>query len=158
MVRIFGAALMLAGLSFSSPAFADEAERLDLARRIVATRSEDVEMQFFDATLPYYMAAVEQSASFSEAERERMPDLLREEYRAALIMAREHTAVLYARIFTEEDLRGIAAFWESRAGRSYIAHESEIQQDNIDMQNAMNSAVLQNAMQRTLEMRGADHF
>jgi hypothetical protein len=66
--------------------------------------------------------------------------------------------LFYARIFAEEDLRSIAAFWESAAGRSFIAHEAEIQQDNIDLQNAMNAAVLQNALERTLEARNAQHF
>jgi hypothetical protein len=158
MKRVFLASLTLATLSFSAPAFADEAERLALARRIISTRQEDVEMQFFDATLPYYMAAIEQTVNITEAERDRMPDVLREEYRAALLTAREHTVLFYARIFAEEDLRSIAAFWESAAGRSFIAHEAEIQQDNIDLQNAMNAAVLQNALERTLEARNAQHF
>ncbi len=143
---------------FATPAFADEAERLELARRFVATRSDETEMQFFDATLPYYMSAMEQSLNVTDVERERLPDVLREEYRRALVTAREHTAQTYARIFTEDELRELVAFYETGVGRSYLEHQGEIQQDSIDLQRAMNAAVLQSAAERVLDGRNAQHF
>ena len=143
---------------FAAPAFADDAERMELARRFVATRTDETEMQFFDATLPYYMSAIEETVNITDLERERLPDLLREEYRTALVTAREHTAQTYARIFTEAELRELVAFYESGAGRRYLEHQGEIQQDSIDLQRAMNAAVLQNAAERMLEERNVEHF
>ncbi|MCX7360219.1 MAG: DUF2059 domain-containing protein [Alphaproteobacteria bacterium] len=152
------ACLALVAPMFAAPAFAGDVERLELARRFVATRSEATEMRFFDATLPYYLSAIEQTVNITDLERARLPDLLREEYRAALVTAREHTAETYARLFTEDELRELVGFYESGVGRRYLEHQGEIQQDSIDLQRAMNAAVLQNAAERMLEERGAQHF
>lgn len=150
--------LALLAMGAASPAYADEAERLALARQLIATRSQEAEMQFFDASLPYYMNAMEQALNLSESERERLPEMLREEYRAALGPSREHSANTYARIFTEQELREILAFYESSAGRKFIARQAEIQQDGIDLQTVMNAAVLQNTAERLIESRSTHEF
>lgn len=152
------ACLALLAQMFVTPAFAGEAERMELARRFVAQRTEETEMQFFDASLPYYMSAIEQTINITDLERERLPDLLREEYRTALITAREHTAQRYARLFDENELRDLVAFYESGVGRRLLEHQGEIQQDSIDLQRAMNAAVLQNAAERLLGERNTQHF
>lgn len=131
---------------------------MELARQIIATRSMDSEMQFFDATLPYYMQALEQAFTMTDLEREALPQILREEYLEALVIAREHGAETYARIFTEAELRQILAFYESDAGRRFLANQVEIGQDNILVQQAMNAAVLQHAAERLLSGRGSQPF
>lgn len=153
---------MIAALAFiamaASPAFADEAERMALARHIIATRSEAAEMQFFEASLPYYMGALEQTLNLTEREREALPGLLREEYRAALTFSRERSAQTYARIFTEDELREIVAFHQSNAGRKFLERQTEIQRDGIELQRVMNAAVLQNTAQRLLDARQTQEF
>lgn len=150
----------LAGLvalgAIAGPAAADD--RLALATAIVATVSDEVEMQYFDASLPFYMNAIQQSVRLTEAEQERITQLLREEYVAALAIGRRHRAETYARIFTESDLRDILDFYNSGAGRRFLEAEPQITDDNIQLQNAMNAAVMENAVQRLLEERGQGHF
>lgn len=158
MKKLVLVCLALLSMGAASPVHADEAERLALARQLIATRSEEAEMQFFDASLPYYMNAMEQALNLSERERERLPDMLREEYRAALGPSREHSANTYARIFTEQELREILAFYESSAGRKFIERQTEIQQDGIDLQTVMNAAVLQNTAERLIESRSTHEF
>lgn len=142
----------------AAPAYADEAERMALARQIINTRSEEAEMQFFEASLPYYMAAMEQALNLTEREREMLPEMLREAYRAALGPSREHSAQTYARIFTEAELREIVDFYESAAGRKFLERQTELQQDGIDLQQVMNAAVLQNTAERLLEARRTHEF
>lgn len=158
MKQLVLACLALLAMGAVSPVHADEAERLALARQIINTRSEEAEMQFFDASLPYYMNAMEQALNLSERERERLPVMLREEYQAALGPSREHSANTYARIFTEQELREILAFYESAAGRKFIERQTEIQQDGIDLQTVMNAAVLQNTAERIVESRSTHEF
>ena len=158
MKYVLLAVLLVVAPAFSTPAFADEAERMALARQVIATRSDEAEMQFFEATLPYYLSVVEQTAGMTEAERDRLPDLLREEYVAALGPAREHAAATYARILTEEELRELVAFYYSGVGRKFLERQTEIQRDGIDLQRVMNAAVLQNTLERMLQARNAEHF
>jgi hypothetical protein len=158
MKHLILAGLALVAMGAGAPAYADEAERLALARQIVATRSEAAEMQFFEASLPYYMATMEQALNLTEQERERLPAMLREEYRAALIPSRERSAQTYVRIFTEEDLREVVAFYQSSAGRKFLDRQTEIQQDSIELQRVMNAAVLQNTAERLMEGRQTHEF
>lgn len=158
MKHLILAGLALFAIGAAQPAFADEAERLALARQIIATRSEAAEMQFFEASLPYYLSSLEQALNLTEQERGRLPELLREEYRAALIPQRERAAQTYVRIFTEEELREIVGFYQSNAGRKFLERQTELQQDNIDLQRVMNAAVLQNTAERLLEARGTREF
>jgi hypothetical protein len=144
--------------AFSAPAFADEDERMALARQVIATRSDEAEMQFFEATLPYYLSSIEQTVNMTDVERDGLPALLREEYVAALGPAREHAAATYARIFSEEELRELVAFYHSGVGRKFLERQTEIQQDGINLQRVMNAAVLQNALERMLRARTAEHF
>jgi hypothetical protein len=151
----FAAALTLFA---PAPAFADEAERLALARQIIATRSDEAELQFFEATLPYYLYNLEQATALTEAERARLPDMLREEYLEALELSREHSAATFARIFTEAELREILDFYKSDAGRRFLANQTELQEDSLALQQAMNIAVMEGALERLLESRTAQHF
>jgi len=154
---------ILAGLVFlamgaAAPAYADEAERMVLARQIIAMRSEEAEMQFFEASLPYYMQAMEQALNITERERDQLPGMLRDSYRQALGPSREHAAQTYARIFTEAELREILDFYESSAGRKFLERQTEIQQDGIDLQQVMNVAVLQNTAEQILRARETLEF
>jgi hypothetical protein len=156
--QLFLAAIVAAFAGWGTPASADDAERMRLAREIMATRSDEAEMQYFDASLPYYMNAIEQSLNISDRERERLPDMLREEYRATLAPAREHSAATYARIFTEAELRQILDFYKSDAGRKFLERQTEIQQDGIDLQELINTSVLQGAAERLISARQSNEF
>ena len=158
MKHLILAGLALVATAAAQPAVADEAERLALARQIIATRSEEAEMQFFEASLPYYLSAMEQALNLTERERERLPEMLRDEYRAALGPSREHSAETYARIFTEEELREIVAFYNSSAGHKFLERQTEIQQDGIELQRVMNAAILQNTAERLMEARQTHEF
>lgn len=137
---------------------ADEAERLGLARQIMALRSAEAEERYFQALLPYYMQSIAQSMSLTEGDRARLPDVLREEYQRAQVTAREHSAATYARIFTEEELRQILAFYESAAGRRFLASQVELSDDGINLQQAVNIAVLSAVAERLLAAREGRQF
>lgn len=158
MKQFILAGLALAAMGAVAPAYADEAARMALARQIIGQRSEEAEMQFFDASLPYYMSAMEQAMNLTEQERERLPEMLREEYRAALGPSREHSAQTYARIFTEDELREIVAFYESSAGRKFLERQTELQEHGIELQRVMNAAVLQNTAERLMQARQTHEF
>lgn len=145
-------------LGFFTPARADNADdavRLDLARQIEATRSDESYMQIFRATLPYYMSSMDNVMHLSDAERQALPQRLEREYQADLPRVREHRAALLAQTFTTDQLRALLAFDTSDAGRAFIAHQEEMSQDSISMQHALNAAVLSNVAQQIQNQRGA---
>lgn len=158
MKRVGLAVLAYVAAVSAPPAFADEAERMALARQIIGMRSEEAEMQYFEASLPFYMNAIEQMLNITDLERERLPGMLREEYRRALGPSREHSAATYARIFTDVELRQILDFYESDAGRKFLDRQTELQQDGIDLQTVMNAAILQGATERLLAARSSHDF
>ncbi len=53
MKQLFLAAIVAAFAGWGTPASADDAERMRLAREIIATRSDEADMQYFDGSLPY---------------------------------------------------------------------------------------------------------
>ena len=149
---------MIAALGIFTPARADDSDdavRLDLARQIEATRSDESYMQIFRATLPYYMSSLDNVMHLSAAERQAMPQRLEQEYRADLPRVREHRATLLAQIFTTDQLRTLLAFDTSETGRAFIAHQEEMSQDSINMQHALNAAVLSDVAQLLQNQRAA---
>lgn len=157
-MRIWAPLAALAVLLTAQPARADDAHRLAMARELVATRSHAAEMQYFDAILPFYTAQIEQAARLTDVEREQLPQVLREEYEAALLTAHEHAAQTYARLFSEAELQDVLDFYESATGRHFIASETELSRDSINMQQAMNVAVMQGAVERVLAARNPGQF
>ena len=135
----------------------DDAVRLDLARQIVATRSEAGDMRVFQANLPFFMAQIGAVAHLSDGERALLPQKLEQEYRSQLPRVREHRAATYARLFSTEELRQVLAFYSSEAGRTFLAHQEEVTQDGIDLQHALNAAVLTNVAQWLADERAATH-
>jgi hypothetical protein len=153
-----GWALAVWVLATPSPAVADKLDRLELARRIIATESLDVEMVYFEESVPYFLGSLTQTVTLSEEEQEGAVAVLREEYQAALAIAREHRAEAYARVFNESELAGILAFYESPIGRRFSEEELGLYQESVAMQNVMNAAVLQHALERILaEREGRDY-
>ncbi len=152
------AALALLVLAAPAPAAADKLDRLELARRIIATESVDVEMVYFEQSVPYFLGSLSQSVTLTEEEQEGAVAVLREEYQAALTLAREHRAEALSRVFDEAELSAILAFWESPVGRRFSEEEVGLYQQTIAMQNVMNAAVLQHALERILaEREGRDY-
>lgn len=152
------AALALLVLAAPAAAAADKLDRLELARRIIATESVDVEMVYFEQSVPYFLGSLSQSVTLTEEEQEGAVAVLREEYQAALTLAREHRAEALSRVFDEAELSAILAFWESPVGRRFSEEEVGLYQQTIAMQNVMNAAVLQHALERILaEREGRDY-
>ncbi len=152
------AALALLVLAAPAPAAADKLDRLELARRIIATESVDVEMVYFEQSVPYFLGSLTQSVTLTEVEQAGAVAVLREEYQAALTLAREHRAEALSRVFDEAELSAILAFWESPVGRRFSEEEVGLYQQTIAMQNVMNAAVLQHALERILaEREGRDY-
>ncbi|MES1201137.1 MAG: DUF2059 domain-containing protein [Pseudomonadota bacterium] len=153
-MRWFAALGAIAFLVSAAPAHADEAERVALARQIYEiTHTDSREMQFLDATLPFYMRAIDEAMHLTEGERTLAPDMLRQEYRATIPLVRDHVAQTYARLFTEEQLHQILDFYESDAGKAFLAHQTELTQDSITLQNVQNDRVVQEAARHLMERR-----
>ena len=112
-------------------------------------------MQLFHATLPYYISSLNNVMHLSDAERQALPQTLEREYHAELPRVREHRAALLAHLFTTDQLRALLAFDTSDAGEAFIAHQEEMSQDSINMQHALNAAVLDNVAQQLQNQRAA---
>lgn len=152
--------LILAACVIVAPAraAADKLDRLELARRIIATESVEVEMVYFEESVPYFLDSLTHSVTLTEEEQESAVAVLREEYQAALAIAREHRSGALARVFDEAELTAILAFWESPVGRRFSEEEAGLYQESVAMQNVMNAAVLQHALERILaEREGRDY-
>ena len=125
----------------------DAAVRLDLARRIVALRSQGSEMQLFRAKLPWFTAAMQANVRMNDAQRAALPRILEEQYRAALIPAHENIAAAYARTFTAAQLRDVLAFNTSETGRAWLSHQEELTETSLNLQRVVDLAVLAGATQ-----------
>ena len=138
-----------------APASRDEAAvRLDLARQIVALRSAGSEMQLFRAKLPWYTAAMRANVRLTDAQREALPRLLEEQFRAAMVPAHENIAAAYARIFTADQLRDVLRFNTSPTGRTWLAHQDELTEVSLNLQRVVDLAVLSGTTQ-ALQAPGA---
>jgi len=126
----------------------EAAVRLDLARQIVALRSQGSEMQLFRAKLPWFRAAMQANVRMTGAQREALPRILEEQFRAAMIPARENIAATYARIFTAAQLRDVLAFNTSETGRAWLSHQDEITEASLSLQRIVDLAVLAGATQQ----------
>jgi hypothetical protein len=126
----------------------DAAVRLDLARQIVALRSQGSEMQLFRAKLPWFRAAMQANVRMNDAQRAALPRILEEQFRAAMIPARENIAATYARIFTAAQLRDVLAFNTSETGRVWLSHQDEITEASLGLQRVVDLAVLAGATQQ----------
>jgi hypothetical protein len=125
----------------------DATVRLDLARQIVALRSAGSEMQLFRAKLPWYTAAMRANVRLTDAQREALPRVLEEQFRAAMVPAHENIAAAYARIFTADQLRDVLAFNTSATGRAWLAHQDEITEVSLNLQRVVDLAVLSGTTQ-----------
>jgi hypothetical protein len=126
----------------------DTASRLDLARQIVALRSQGSEMQLFRAKLPWFRATMQANVRMTDAQRGALPRILEEQFRAAMIPARENIATTYARIFTAAQLRDVLAFNTSETGRAWLSHQDEITEASLGLQRVVDLAVLAGAAQQ----------
>src|SRR5262249_26823145 len=125
----------------------DAAVRLDLARQIVALRSQASEMQVFRAKLPWYTGMMQANVRMTDAQRAALPRILEEQYRAAMIPEHENIAANYARLFTSAQLREVLAFNNSETGRAWLAHQDELTQASLNLQRVVDLAVLAGAAQ-----------
>ena len=132
----------------------DAATRLDLARRIVALRSQGSEMQLFRAKLPWYTQAMRANVRLTDEQRASLPRILEQQFRAAMVPAHENIAATYARIFTADQLRDVLAFNTSPTGRAWLAHQDEITEVSLNLQRVVDLAVLSGAAQ-VLQAPGA---
>jgi len=133
---------------------ADEAERLAMAGQIYDIgHSPAIEMQVFDATLPFYLHALDQTMNLTEAERASMPSVLRQVFLADAPTMRQHAVELYARTFSEAELQGMLDFYRSEAGRAFLAHQSDLNQDYFHMQDALNAHVVSQAAEQLTAQR-----
>lgn len=132
----------------------DTTVRLDLARQIVALRSQGSEMQLFRAKLPWYTAAMRANVRLTDAQREALPRVLEEQFRAAMVPADENIAATYARIFTADQLRDVLTFNRSPTGRAWLAHQDEITEVSLNLQRLVDMAVLSGTTQ-ALQSPGA---
>ena len=126
----------------------DAAVRLDLARRIVALRSQGSEMQLFRAKLPWYTAAMRANVQLNDTQRASLPRVLEEQFRAAMVPAHENIAAAYARIFTVAQLRDVLAFNTSDTGRAWLSHQDEITEVSLSLQRVVDLAVLAGTAQQ----------
>ncbi|MBS0385314.1 MAG: DUF2059 domain-containing protein [Proteobacteria bacterium] len=131
----------------------DAALRLDLARQIVALRSPASEMQLFRAKLPWYTGMMRANVRMTDAQRDALPRILEEQYRAALVPEHENVAANYARLFTAAQLREVLAFNNSETGRAWLSHQDELTQASLNLQRVVDLAVLAGATQA---LQGAD--
>ncbi len=125
----------------------DAADRLNLARQIVALRSQGSEMQLFRAKLPWYTAAMRANVRLTDAQRQALPRVLEEQFRAAMVPAHENIAATYARIFTADQLRDVLAFNTSATGRAWLAHQDEVTEASLNLQRVVDLAVLSGTTQ-----------
>ena len=132
----------------AAPPNDDAAVRLGLARQIVALRSQGSEMQLFRAKLPWFRAAMQANVRMTDAQREALPRILEEQFRAAMIPAHENIAATYARIFTAAQLRDVLAFNTSETGRAWLSHQDEITEASLGLQRVVDLAVLAGATQQ----------
>ncbi|MBI3439664.1 MAG: DUF2059 domain-containing protein [Proteobacteria bacterium] len=126
----------------------DAGVRLDLARQIVALRSQSSEMQLFRAKLPWFTAAMQANVRMNDAQRAALPRILEEQYRAAMAPAHENIAAAYARIFTAAQLRDVLAFNTSDTGRAWLSHQEELTETSLALQRVVDLAVLAGATQQ----------
>jgi hypothetical protein len=153
MVLAVAAALVFSGPALaegsSAPAASsdDAGARLDLARQIVALRSDASEMQLFRAKLPWYTAVMQANVRLSDSQRAALPRVLEEQFRAALVPEHENIATTYARIFTAEQLRQVLVFNTSETGRAWLSHQDELTQASLNLQRVVDMAVLSGATQ-----------
>lgn len=120
-------AVLWLGLSVS--AFAQERasqERLDLAREVLMlSGGESAFTAMMDQLRPMILQDLQQQG-VSEQTARRMVDLMIEEFATEAPRFVELGTIAYAEAFTEEELRAIADFLRTPAGRAMVENQHEI--------------------------------
>ncbi len=128
MVRAWlGAALAWAAMSVT--AFAQEPPpeaRLALAREVmVLAGGESAFTGMIDAMRPMIMQDM-RARGLSEEMSQRTWRIMVEEFAKEAPQFVELGAIAYANAFTDEELRALAEFFRTPAGRAMVAHQTEI--------------------------------
>lgn len=160
----FTLSLVVAALSFFVPqplraeptvqiAQADTEQRLTLARRMMdATGASAAVLQMMDQMMPAMTAIIAQGNPGKDREiRQLMEAVIDPEMRARLPEMIDAAARLYAQQFTEEDLLGFIAFYESPLGRKLIANQPEIMKQSMAVGQAWGRRVAQDALAKHRE-------
>ncbi|MFT3727565.1 MAG: DUF2059 domain-containing protein [Terricaulis sp.] len=148
-------ALLTAPLALAQAEAPDHEARLVLARQIIALRSEESEMTLFQAKLPYFLASIAAATHLTDAERTALPGLVEHAYRAAMAPAREQSAVVYANTFTADQLQQVLNFYQSDAGKAFLAHQQELTTASISLQRLVDAAVISSVVHGLDDQRRA---
>ena len=128
MIKVwFGAALAWAAMSVGALAQAPPSEeRLALAREVMVLAGGEAS---FTGMINAMRPLTEQqlrSHGLSEEAVQRAWAIMVEEFVKEAPQFVELGAIAYANAFTDEELRGMAEFFRSPAGRAMVAHQTEI--------------------------------
>lgn len=132
---------------------ADIEQRLILARRMMdATGASIAVQQVLDHMMPAMTAIIVQGNPGKDREiRQLMEAVIDPEMRARVPEMIDATARLYAQQFTEEDLLGFIAFYESPLGRKLITTQPEIMKQSMAVGQAWGRRVAQDALAKHRE-------
>ncbi len=120
---MFRALALMLVLFSAQPSFSAEKERFEAARELVEiSQAGQIMNQMLDAMLPNMMnIALGQNPSLTEEQKEKIRTLTSEGFKERFPEFLDLTALLYAELFSEEELRDILAFQQSPTGQKVIS-------------------------------------
>lgn len=127
MVRAwFGAAMAWLAMSGAALAQAPSEERMVIAREVMLLAGgESAFTGMIDAMRPMIMQDM-RNRGVSESMTQRAWQIMVEEFAKEAPQFVELGAIAYAGAFTDEELRAIAEFYRTPAGRAMVDHQTEI--------------------------------
>jgi len=130
-------AVVFLALSFGTAAAAPspQAVKLDLAMQVMAaSHARDNAMMIIDTMMPQMIQMIKGNThDIPDKVLKRFQVLARADLLAALPELMKSEAEIYARHFSEEDLRALLAFYKSKAGQHMIAEMPKIMKETMPL-------------------------
>ncbi len=137
-----------------------EADRLAAARDLLQATNTDAQ---FATIIPMMLTQLKQSMSPPNPKIQRELDQVFEEVQKQFIARRDEVldqiAVLYARTFTAEEMKALADFYRSPAGKKFIAALPDLTTEAMRMGSAWGQQIAQDAERKVrdeMRRRGFD--
>jgi hypothetical protein len=129
-----------------------EADRLAAARDLLAATNTEAQ---FSMVIPMMFGQLKQSIPPSgpkmQEELDRVFDEIQKQFIDRRVEVLDQIAILYARKFSAEEMRGLASFYRSPMGQKFIAAMPELTADAMKLGNAWGRQIAMDAERKVRE-------
>lgn len=145
-----GGLLAAAILAFSGAAAAQADDREALARQLAdQTGASRAALDMIEIMVPMMRQQIQAGApNLTDAQLDEILSILTEEFEASESELRDGIVALYAREFTEEELRAATEFYDTEIGRAFVSRMPQVMQEAAVLGESWGMQVAQRALPR----------